>query len=86
MKDLEQLERDAIKEKETLENKALELFIKDFIVQDLEQIEQAENKLDSLKKKKDAKDLDFYKREFNKSDMRSGSCSTYKENYITKVK
>ena len=86
MKDLRQLERDAIKEKETLENKALEMFIKDYIKQDLESIKKAEKNLEGLVKQKESKDMDFYIKEFNSMDMRSGSCHTYKENYIDKVK
>jgi hypothetical protein len=86
MKNLEQLELESIAETKELEEKAFELFIKAYIKQDLEHIEKAKINLESLVKQKESQDIDFYVKEFNSMDMRSGSCSTYKENYIAKVK
>ena len=62
------------------------MFIKDYINQDLASIEKAEKNLEGLIKQKESKDMAFYIKEFNSMDMRSGSCSTYKEIYIDKVK
>jgi len=84
--DLVKLEQECISETKELETKALELFIKDYIKQDLEHIEKARDNLEGLMKQKESKDMEFYSKEFNKMDMRSGSCSTYKENYINKIK
>lgn len=84
--DLKELEDQVIKEEKELEAKAFELFVKDFIKQDLESVKRARDNLEKVMLQKEERDLEYYKKTFNGTCHNSSGFRSYKEEYIEKVK